>query len=135
MPTRKSLLIFAIAVTVALLVGYVPQFLRARGLNQDLQACQAGAQMSELRDAMGLAYLEANQKNYGLAAQHAARFFERASRIREEMTDAGIRGVLEEALKLRDEITAGLARGDAAVLDPLQRVYRNLLKTAPPVAG
>ena len=139
MLTRKQhLLIFAIAVTAALLVGYIPQFLRARGLNQELdatrqmlQSCQARTREAELRDTMGLAYLETNQKNYGLAAQHAARFFERAGQVRGEASGA-LGGVLDQAMTVRDEITAGLARGDAAVLEPIGRIYRGLLEAGAP---
>lgn len=139
MSTRKYLLILAIAVTAALLIGYIPQFLRARGLNQELeatrqilQACQARGRQAELRDTMGMAYLEANQKNYGLAARHAGRFFERAGQIRGEVSDGELGGVLDAAMRQRDEITAGLARGDAAVVEPLQRIYGDLLRTGAP---
>ncbi len=140
MLTRKQhLLIFAIAVTAALLIGYIPQFLRARGLNRELdatrqilQACQARTREAELRDTMGLAYLEANQKNYGLAARHATRFFESAGQMRGESPGAELQGVLDRAMTVRDDITAGLARGDAAVLEPIERIYGELLRAGAP---
>ncbi|HWQ56883.1 MAG TPA: hypothetical protein VN442_24560 [Bryobacteraceae bacterium] len=138
MPNRKQLLILTVAVTVALLVGYIPQFLRARGLQQELETvrqqlngCQSRNRAAALRDMMGLAYLEVNQKNYGVAGQHAARFFERAGQVRAETSDPGLQNALGQAMSRRDEITAGLARGDSAVTAPIETTYRELLSAAP----
>lgn len=138
MPTRKQLLIFAVAVTVALLAGYIPQYLRARGLTQDLETtraqlsgCQAMNRVAGLRDLMGLAYVEVNQKNYGLAGQYVARFYEQAGKARGEVTDPGIQRVINEAMARRDEITAALARGDAAAAMPIERTYRDMLQASP----
>jgi hypothetical protein len=140
--TRKHLLIFAAVVTAALLIGYIPQFLKARALNQQVEmvrqqlaGCQSRARVAGLRDLMGLAYVEVNQKNFGLAAQHVSRFYERASLVRAEVADPGLERVLDEAMTRRDEITAGLARGDAAVAAPIERTYRELLQAAPQPDG
>lgn len=138
MPNRKQLLIFAAVVTAALLAGYIPQYLRARGLNQDLETtrqqlrgCQAMNRVAGLRDLLGLAYVEVNQKNYGLAGQHVARFYEQAGQVSGQVADPAIQRVINEAMARRDEITATLARGDAAAAMPIERTYRDLLQASP----
>jgi hypothetical protein len=41
---------------------------------------------------IGLAYLQANQKNYGLAAETAGRFFDRVRKLANQTQDAAIPG-------------------------------------------
>ena len=73
-----------------------------------------------------------NRKNYGLAQQHASRFFERVREVRGQRADPSLEAVLNEALTERDAIIAALARGDAAVQERVRKkFYGGLLKAHP----
>ena len=43
---------------------------------------------AELRDLVGLAYFQVNQKNYGIAAGTIARFFNRVREVANQAPDA-----------------------------------------------
>jgi hypothetical protein len=72
---------------------------------------------------IGLAYLQANQKNYGLAAETTARFFNRVREVAHQTPDGSRRKSLEDLLAPRDRITAQLAKGDPAVIADLQALF------------
>jgi hypothetical protein len=75
---RRLLLWFALLI-VGFLAGFVLQYARLQQAQQELSAstkqlgsCQAGEQLSQLRDTATAMFLEAVQKNYGIGcvAQH-----------------------------------------------------------------
>jgi uncharacterized protein (DUF2267 family) len=80
----------------------------------------AGAQ---LRDVISLAYVQANQKNFGLGAETASRFFSRAHEMANQTPDANSQKALEDLFALRDRVTAELAKGDAAAIGDLQELF------------
>ena len=59
------------------LVGFVPQYVKAVRLEGELRQSRQEAAGAEIRDLIGLAYVQASQKNYGLAAETSSRFFNR----------------------------------------------------------
>lgn len=133
---RRGLIMAAVP-AAAFLAGFLIQYGKASDLNGklaaargELSACERRNQAAGLRDLMGLAYLEVNRKNYGLAQEHASRFFDRVRQSRAGLEDAALKPALDEALAERDEIIAGLARGDAAVQERVQKVYARLLEGA-----
>ena len=139
-PTARRVSIVAAVAAAAFLTGFLIQYGRARNLNKSLEsaraelnACQRRNDIAGLRDLMGLTYLEVNRKNYGLAQQHASRFFDRVREVRGQAPDPSLEAVLSEALAERDAIIAALARGDAAVQERVQKVYGGLLEARPQV--
>jgi hypothetical protein len=72
-----------------------------------------------------LAYLQASQKDYGLAGGASTRVFDRTREVANQTPDSSGRKPLEDLLNLRDQITGG-ARGDPGVLNDLQTL---LVKT------
>jgi hypothetical protein len=72
--------IAAIRLVIAFLAGFIPQYLKVNRLDAELRQARLGNTSAELRDLVGLAYFQANQKNYGIAAGTTGRFF---SRVRE----------------------------------------------------
>ncbi len=78
---------------------------------------------AELRDLVGLAYFQANQKNYGIAAGTTARFFNRVRDLANQAPDANAKKTYEELLAPRDKITAELAKGDPSVMGDLQDLF------------
>ncbi|MGB8911426.1 MAG: hypothetical protein WCC85_04080, partial [Candidatus Sulfotelmatobacter sp.] len=87
-----------------------------------IEACQFSEQLSQLRDAATLMYLEAMQRNYGTSGDDANRFFDQAQRLANSTQDEALRTLLGGALSTRDQIIADLAKGDAAVVSEMQPI-------------
>jgi hypothetical protein len=119
----NKVIVVAIALVVVFLLGFVPQYARASRLETELRQAREAYAGSDLRDLVGLAYLQANQKNYGLAAETSSQFFRRVRDVANQTPDTGRRKALEDLLAPRDRITAALAKGDAAVIGDLQELF------------
>ena len=111
---KNKAILIAAALLAVFLVGFLPQWMKANRMESEVAQMRQRVADAELRDLAGLAYLQASQKNYGLAAETAARFF---GRVRE--VGAG-RKAVEDLAAARDRITAELAKGDAAAVGSLQ---------------
>ena len=111
---KNKVIVAAVAVVAVFLIGFLPQYIKANRLDNELGQMRQQVADAELRDLAALAFLQANQKNYGLAAETAGRFFNRAREV------AGGRKTIEELTAPRDKITAELAKGDAAAVGDLQ---------------
>jgi hypothetical protein len=120
---KNKTIVAAIALIAVFLVGFVPQYIKANRLENELRQSRQEAAGAELRDLIGFAYVQANQKNYGLAAETSSRFFNRVHEVANQTQDANRRKALEELLALRDSVTAALAKGDAAVMGDLQQLF------------
>src|SRR5215468_2113510 len=107
----KNRVIIAAAVLAGVfLVGFIPQYLKANRLDTELRQARQANVAAELRDLIGLAYVQANQKNYGLAAATTARFFNRVRDVGNQTADPNARKGLESLLVARDKVTAALAK-------------------------
>ena len=95
---KNRLFIEAIAVVVACLLGFLPQYIKTRRLEGDLHSLQLASANAELRDLAGLAYVQASQKNYGLVAATCARFFNRALELASQTGDPTARKALEDLM-------------------------------------
>ena len=135
--TRRTKLIVALAaLAVVFLLGFVPQYGKVRALRDEVGAAdarivslQSKLKLAELRDLMGLVYLETNQKNYGVARQHSTQFFTKARQFTGETSDPGLTTMLQEILQQRDDVTAGLAEGQPEIRTTLEEVLRKLYKS------
>ncbi|MBZ5726907.1 MAG: hypothetical protein LAP87_18160 [Acidobacteriia bacterium] len=119
---NRFVVVFVLLIAV-FLISFVPQYARAKRLEEELRAARQENARAQLRDLAGLAYLEASQRNYGLTAEASNRFFDRARELANQASDANGRKPLEELLSLRDRISAELAKGDPAVLNDLQALF------------
>jgi hypothetical protein len=124
---RNTFILWLSLFVAGFLAGFVPQYSRSHRLEQtvsastaQIEACRFAEQLSQLRDAAALMYLEATQKNYGTSGDDANRFFDQAQRLADGMQDEPLRNLLREILALRDQIIAGLAKGDAGVVSEMQ---------------
>ena len=133
---RKLVLWFALLIA-GFLTGFILQYARVQRVQQELSAstkqlesCQSSEQLSQLRDTATMMYLEAVQKNYGKAGEHSKEFFDQAQRIVSSTQDPTVRNLLRDILATRDQITADLAKGDAATLSEIQPVLSKLEQTA-----
>src|SRR5512146_556696 len=130
---RNRLVLWLVLLVAGFLAGFVPQYLKAERraaelatTKQQLDSCRVETQLSQLRDIAAMMYLEATRKNYGIAQKHSQRFFDQVQQATAQTTDPAVKTTLEGILKLRDPITATLAKGDAAVLSDLQLVLTNI---------
>jgi hypothetical protein len=133
---RKLGLWFALLI-VGFLTGFILQYARLQQAQQELSAstkqlgsCQASQQFSQLRDAATVMFLEAVQKNYGKAGEYSKEFFDQAQRIQSSTGDPALRNLLGDTLATRDQITADLAKGDAAALSEIQLILSKIEQTA-----
>jgi len=136
---RNRLILWLILLVIGFLVGFVPQYLKSQQFQQQasaaakqLQSCQAGEQLSQIRDNAALMYLEASQKNYGIARDYATRLFDQAQQFAASTDNAALHSLLGEVLATRDQITADLAKGDAAVVGEMQPVLSKIEHGAKP---
>jgi hypothetical protein len=126
---RNKIFLWLTLLIVGFLAGFIPQHFRSQRLESELASatkqaefCQADQQLSQLRDAATLMYLEATRKNYGTAGGYAAKFFDQAQGIANSSKDAAFVSQLREVLATRDQVTADLAKGDPAAVLEIQSV-------------
>jgi hypothetical protein len=122
-PVKNTLIAAGVLVIVAYLAGFLPSYVKGNRLENDLRLAGQQNRMAQLRDLAGLAYFEASQKNYGLAAGTTARFFERTREVADQTADSSGKTALKDLLSGRDKIASELAKGDQAVLNDLQILY------------
>ena len=150
-PSRKRMLIGAAIVAAAVaifLAGYLPGRSRARaasvetervsGRLQESQATlaqtQFDLQVARLRGHLGETLHEANANNFSVAADRATTFFDalREAVASPQLAAGDRRQILEAVLARRDEISADLARADAAVKGKLSEMYMQFGGAVPP---
>ena len=134
---QRKLVLWFVLLIVGFLAGFILQYARLRQAQQELSAstkqlgsCQAGEQLSQLRDTATAMFLEAVQKNYGKAGEDSKEFFDQAQRIQSSTEDPALRNLLRDTLATRDQITADLAKGDAAALSEIQALVSKIEQTA-----
>jgi len=130
---RRKLVIWSLLLIGGFLAGFILQYARLQHIEVELSAaskqlasCQSSEQLSQLRDTATRMYLEAAQKNYGLAGEYAKEFFDQAQRVVGGTDDRALRNILRDTLATRDQITGDLAKGDAAALSEIRPVISNL---------
>jgi hypothetical protein len=134
---RRKLVLWFILLIAGFLTGFILQHARLQRVQQELSAsaeqlgsCRSSEQLSQLRDTATIMYLEAVQKNYGKAGEYSKEFFDQAQRIVSSTEDPALHNLLRDILASRDQITADLAKGDAAALSEIQPVLSKLEQTA-----
>ena len=119
----NKVIIAAVVLVLVFLAGFVPQYAKVNHLGAELRQAQLVNASAELRDLVGLAYFQANQKNYGIAAGTIAQLFNRVRELANQAPDASSRKTYENLLDSRDKITAQLAKGDPGVMGDLQDLF------------
>jgi hypothetical protein len=134
---RHKLVLWFLLVLAGFLIGFILQYSRLQRIQQELAAstkqlgsCQSSQQLSQLRDTATMMYLEVVQKNYGKAGEYSRQVFDQAQQIASSTEDPALRNLLRDTLATRDQITADLAKGDAAALSEIQPVLSKLEQTA-----
>jgi hypothetical protein len=134
---RRKLVLWFVLLIAGFFTGFILQHARLRRVQQELSAstkqlgsCQSNQQLSQLRDTATMMYLEVVEKNYGKAGEYSREVFDQAQQIASSTDDPALRNLLRDTLAARDQITADLAKGDAAALSAIQPVLSKLEQTA-----
>jgi len=128
--TPKAAILGGSALAVAaFLLGFVPQYVKTRGLANQLAAARRESQWQDLTLSIGSVFLQTEMKNYGLAGQASSGFFDRlgSSELQSDATPEQ-RKFLQSAAAQRDAVTAGLAKGDASVLGSVEALFEGALQ-------
>lgn len=118
----RNFVIYLIVLVVGLLVGFVPEYLKAHRAEEELTTCNASMQLAEARQTGALMYVSATQLNYGVASGYAQQFYSQVQRLASSASDAGVRSSMNDVLSTRDKVTADLAKGSNEVVSELQPV-------------
>ena len=121
-----KIIVVVVLLIVAFSAGFLPQYAKGKRLERELGEVRHDNSLAQLRDLAGLAYLQASQKDYGLAGGTSTSFFDSARKMANQTPDSTARKSLEDLLTLRDQITGELAKGDPGVVNDLQTL---LVKT------
>ena len=118
----RSVRLWLLLFVAGLLIGFVPQYLKARDLKRQVNVCNAAYQLAEVRRLAALTYVTATQLNYGTASGYANQFFEQVRHVSASTSDVSGRSMLSDVLSSRGKITADLAKGDPQVVSDLQPI-------------
>ena len=122
-PVKNRIIVVGVLLIVAFLAGFLPSYSKGKRLENELREARQENTLAQLRDLAGLAYFQASQKDYGLAAGTSTRLFDRTREVANQTPDSSGRKPLEDLLSFRDKITAELAQGDPGVLNDLQTLF------------
>lgn len=144
-PPRKAgmrgwqwlVIIFAILLLGAFLLGYIPESQKANRLASELQTAQnsehqqaSELQIAKIRDGFIRAYLETAQNNFGLASQHATQAFDQLTSAEASVDNPQLKTALQDVAGRRAAILAKLGKADESVRTDLAGVLETLYKAA-----
>jgi hypothetical protein len=130
---KNQIIVVIILLIIVFLGGFVPQYVKVKRLENDLTAAKQENALAQLRDLAGLAFVQASQKNYGLAAGTSKQFFTRAREVANRAPDGNGRKAYEDLLASQDKIAAELAKGDPEALGDLELLFEKTRQAAGPI--
>ena len=134
--TRKALVVIGVIVLVvigAFLAGYWPEHRRGTSLQTDNDSLRARVLMLDSRARLSMIHTKALDAidavaamNYGHAQGLTSSLFDDIRVELSRTTEPQYREALQDGLDRRDAITAALATGDAAALEPLRELEKRI---------
>lgn len=122
----RKFLMWVVVFVIGLLIGFVPQYWKARGLREELTSYRAKADLAKVQQSAALTYVAATQLNYGVASGYAQTFFANVQSVQATISDPATKEALSQVLSARDKITADLAKGSPEVVSELQPLVLKL---------
>jgi len=129
MKVKSHIAVWIILLAGGFLLGFVPQYLKNRDLQKELETPQKTidgltlqVQMSDIRDAASLMLVELSRQNYGLARDYSVQFYSKLDQAAQSVPDANLKKSLEELASTRDSVSKTLAAADSGSLAVVQPV-------------
>jgi hypothetical protein len=126
---RGHFTLWVVLLVGGFLAGFIPQYLKGRELQKQLEnpqkmiaALELQVQMSELRDLSSLMLLELSRQNYGLAREYSNQYYDRLNDVANKVEDSNLKKALEELATSRDALTTSLATGSPTSLTESQPI-------------
>lgn len=130
---RVHVALWVILLLGGFLLGFVPEYLKNRDLQAQLQnprktidALKLQLQMSDLRDAASLMLLELSRQNYGLARDYSGQFYIKLKDAIDTAQDPALKNSLEDLATTRGSLIGELATANPSALASSQPI---VLKT------
>jgi hypothetical protein len=134
---RTVAISLVVGLILGLLAGFVPQHQKnsilrhnnlalAEGeasLQNELAKTQARLAISALTVRSAVVYVEAEKHDYSVALGNASSLFTDLRKFADQSSDANVKQQLEQVLSTRDQVIAGLAKADPAVVQALQDMF------------
>lgn len=121
---RKQLIGLGVLVAlVVFLIGFLPQWSRARQRGEELERTRAELHLARLEGRLGAALTEALRSNYEKSRQLMADFFSDLQTAMGQVEDPRRREALTGILRQRDEIITLLSRAQPESTQRLMLLY------------
>jgi hypothetical protein len=118
----RKLVIGLALFAAGLLIGFIPQNMKARHFEGQANSCNASLELSQIRRSAALAYVSATQQNYGIATGYANQLFKQAQELSGTNPDPAIHSMLADVLSARDKIMNDLSKANAQAVSELQPI-------------
>lgn len=118
----RHLVLWLVLFLAGLLIGFIPQHLKARHFEWQANFCNSSLELAQVRRSAALTYLSATQLNYGTAAGYANQLFDQAQHVAATTSDSAVRSMLSDVLSSREKVTADLSKGNTQVVTELQPI-------------
>lgn len=129
----QRLAVYATVVFAAFVLGFVPMWLAARTRTNERNAAQQALRLTEIKNALAAATIQARRGDYEPARTAASTFY---TNLRAELdrAESGFavpsHDALQTLLAERDQMITLLARSDPAVAERLANAYVSYRQTA-----
>jgi hypothetical protein len=128
----QRILIYAAALLIVFLIGFVPMWLKARGYAGELVIARRELSLARLQNTLASATIDARRGEYEPARQSTSNFFtslgaEAAKGADSALTDSQ-KQTVQTLFAGRDEVITLLARSDPASADRLSDLYATYRK-------
>jgi hypothetical protein len=123
---RKQLLIAALLIAAAFLIGYIPNEIATRQLATRMREAELDLALANLHRRLAVAAMHAQRNNFGLAEETAVQFFEGCRRTAGEFSFRDrprTRVALTGYASSGDRILGDLANGDPAAKEELASMF------------
>ena len=128
---RVHVTLWLVLLLIGLGVGFVPEYLKNRELQAELEnpqktidALNLQVQLGQLRDEASMALLEISSQNFGLARDHVGEYYTKVKDLSDSAQDPVLKKSLQDLSTTRDAVTADLATATGAALTAWQPVVR-----------
>ena len=128
----KLIALFVALVLAAFLIGFLPQWFRARGLAEELEEVRFELEMAQLEGLLGAALAEAGRSNYERARQLLTQFYPELQDNLAQVEDPADRRALQGILNQRDEIVTLLSRAEPESMQRLLLLYTQYFSAIDP---